>query len=102
MAFWVYILASDRNGTLYTGHTDDLTHRIWEHRTQQRRGFTSKYNVGKLVWFEQHPTRDAAKTRELRLKKWNRLWKLHLIEDRNPEWRDLYLDINNWYSPHSR
>ena len=102
MAFCVYILASDRNGTLYMGHTDNLARRIWEHRTKQRRGFTSKYNVGKLVWIEQHPTRDSAKTREFRLKKWNRLWKLDLIEDQNPEWKDLYLDLNNWYSPHGR
>lgn len=98
MAFWVYILASDRNGTFYVGHTDNLPHRIWEHRTEATPGFTAKYGVTKLVWMDHLPTREEAKARERRLKRWNRVWKMSLIEERNPEWRDLYDDLNTWYS----
>jgi putative endonuclease len=99
MAFWVYILASDRNGTLYTGQTDQLAHRTWEHREKIRPGFTSKYSVTKLVWFEAHPTREGAKIRERQIKEWKRVWKLRMIDAFNPEWKDLYLDLQNWYSP---
>ena len=96
MTFWVYILASQRNGTLYVGHTDDLAHRIWQHRESQTPGFTSKYGVTMLVWMEPHRTREDAKLRERQLKKWNRAWKLRLIEEFNPDWKDLYLDMGNW------
>ena len=100
--FRVYILASDRNGTVHTGHTDDLAHRVWQHREELTKGFTSRYGVKKLVWFDAHPTREAAKIREYRIKKWRRHWKLHLIESQNPDWKDLYLDLGNWYTPPRR
>ena len=89
----VYILASKRNGTLYTGVTSNLLVRIHEHRAGFVRGFTRQYGVELLVWFEQHPTMDSAITREKRIKKWNRAWKLELIETANPEWRDLAEDF---------
>ena len=89
MSFWVYILASRRNGTLYIGMTDDLVRRAWENRTGAVRGFTRQYGIKMLVWFEQHETRESALQRERRLKKWNRAWKLQLIERFNPSWKDL-------------
>ena len=89
MAFYVYIVASQRNGTLYTGSTDDFGRRIWEHREKLREGFTAKYGVNRLVWYEQHEARESAFTRERRIKKWNRLWKLAMIERINPGWDDL-------------
>ena len=89
MSFWVYILASRRNGTLYIGMTDDLVRRAWEHRTGAVRGFTRQYGIKMLVWFEQHETRESALQRERQLKKWNRAWKLQLIERFNPSWNDL-------------
>jgi len=85
----VYILASKRNGTLYIGVTSDLAARLHQHRDGQVEGFTAKYGVHRLVWFEQHATMESAITREKRLKKWNRAWKLRLIEEGNPQWRDL-------------
>ena len=91
--FFVYILASRRNGTLYTGSTDNLGHRVWQHRNGLVPGFTSKYGVKTLVWFEAHESRAAAFTRERQVKKWNRAWKLALIEAANPEWRDLWEDL---------
>ena len=94
MNFFVYILASRRNGTLYIGMTDDLVRRIWEHRTGTVPGFTSMYNVKMLVWYEQHETRESAFMRERQLKKWNRSWKLELIEQMNPTWLDLWDQIN--------
>ncbi len=93
MSFYVYVLASRRNGTLYVGQTDDLIRRVWQHRTGALPGFTERYGVTHLVWFEQHETREAAFARERRLKKWNRAWKLHLIEQANPHWRDLAEDF---------
>jgi putative endonuclease len=90
MAFYVYILASRRNGTLYIGSTDDLARRVWEHREKSLSGFTADYGVDQLVWYEQHDTRETAFQRERRMKKWNRVWKLELIERLNPDWRDLY------------
>ena len=102
MAFWVYILATERNGTFYVGHADDQVRRIWEHRAEVRPGFTSKYGIKKLVFVEAHDTREAAKARESRLKRWNRLWKMSLIEQRNPDWDDLYLKLGEWYSPDLR
>jgi putative endonuclease len=89
MAFYVYILASQRNGTLYTGSTDSLAKRVWEHQEGVRPGFTSKYGVKRLVWFEQHGSREDAFRRERRIKKWERLWKIRMIERLNPGWRDL-------------
>jgi putative endonuclease len=94
MAFYVYILASKRNGTLYVGMTDDLVRRVWEHRGGAVRGFAQTYNVKMLVWYEPHETRESALTRERQIKKWNRAWKLELIEAGNPEWRDLWDDLN--------
>jgi putative endonuclease len=89
----VYILASDRNGTLYTGVTSDLVKRAWEHKINAVEGFTEKYDVHMLVWFEQHETMESAISREKAIKKWERGWKLRLIEESNPEWRDLYPGI---------
>jgi putative endonuclease len=94
MAFYVYILASQRNGTLYIGQTDTLTRRLWEHRDHIRPGaFTARYAVNRLVHVETFETRDAARARERAMKKWLRLWKLQLIERHNPTWRDLYDDL---------
>ncbi len=87
--FFVYIMASRRNGTLYIGSTDDLWRRAREHREGLIPGFTEKYGVKMLVWFEAHETREAAFRRERQMKEWRRAWKLHLIEDMNPGWRDL-------------
>ena len=89
----VYILASKRNGTLYTGVTSNLLGRIHQHREGLVRGFTRQYGVKSLVWFEQHSTMESAIVREKRIKKWNRAWKLELIEADNPEWRDLAEDF---------
>jgi putative endonuclease len=89
----VYIVASQRNGTLYTGVTSNLLARIHQHRHGLVRGFTRKYGVKLLVWFEQHSTMEFAITREKRIKKWNRAWKLKLIEADNPDWRDLAEDF---------
>jgi putative endonuclease len=86
----VYILASKRNGTLYTGVTSNIVKRIWEHKNNQVEGFTKRYNVHHLVWYEIHDTMESAITREKRLKRWKRKWKLELIESKNPEWQDLY------------
>ena len=89
----VYILANDRNGTLYTGVTSDLAKRIWEHKNGSMEGFTKKYDVHTLVWYEQHETMESAINREKAIKEWQRARKLRLIEESNPEWRDLYPDI---------
>ena len=97
MSFWVYILASRRNGTLYTGHTDNLPKRVGQHQDEDLPGFTSKYGVKMLVWFEEHATRDSARNRERQIEEWRRAWKLRLIEMTNPDWKDLSLDLNNWY-----
>lgn len=89
----VYILASKRNGTLYIGVTSDLTRRTWEHKSGVVDGFTKKYGVHHLVYAEFHTTMPDAILREKQLKKWRRAWKLRLIEQGNPEWRDLFEDI---------
>ena len=86
----VYIVASERNGTLYIGVTSDLVARIWQHREHLVDGFTRRYGVTMLVWYELHETMDSAILREKQLKKWNRRWKLELIEAGNPDWRDLW------------
>jgi len=89
MSFFVYILASRRNGTLHIGMTDDLPWRYFEHKTELRPGFTKRYGVKILVWYEEHGSRESAFERERQLKKWNRNGKLRLIQRSNPEWRDL-------------
>lgn len=91
--YYIYILASKRNGTLYTGITSDLIKRIWEHKNKFVSGFTEKYDVDKLIYFEQHQDPENAIKREKRLKFWKRKWKVDLIEERNPEWKDLYENI---------
>ena len=87
------MMASRRNGTLYTGVTSELPKRVYAHRAGETAGFTSEYSVRMLVWFEQHATMEAAIQREKRIKKWNRVWKLELIEKDNPDWRDLAEDL---------
>jgi putative endonuclease len=89
----VYILANNRNGTLYIGVTSDLVKRVWEHKSDLIEGFTKKYAVHRLVYYEMHPDMLAAIAREKQLKKWNRAWKLELIEERNPDWKDLWDDL---------
>ncbi len=84
-------MANQRNGTLYTGHTDDIERRPWEHKQGILSGFATKYGCHMLVWYEEHDTRDAAFKRERRIKKWNRAWKLRLIEEQNPHWLDICL-----------
>jgi putative endonuclease len=93
--FYTYILASQRNGTLYTGSTDDLAKRVFEHKEKVRPGFTSRYGVHLLVWFESFEMRETAFRRERQIKEWRRSWKLRMIEDQNPDWRDLNDDLNN-------
>ena len=89
----VYILASKRNGTLYIGVTSNLVKRVWEHKNDKVEGFTEKYNVHRLVWYELHESMESALTREKRLKGWKRKWKIELIEKGNPDWQDLYAEI---------
>ena len=89
----VYIMASERNGTLYIGVTSNLVARAWQHREHGVEGFTQRYNVGMLVWYELHETMESAILREKQLKKWNRAWKLQLIQQRNPRWLDLWDSI---------
>jgi putative endonuclease len=89
----VYILASRRNGTLYIGVTSDLVKRVWQHKNDVTSGFTRKYGVHTLVYYEGHADMTAAIRREKRLKKWNRAWKIELIERENPQWRDLWEEI---------
>ncbi len=91
--YYIYIVASRRNGTLYVGVTSDLIKRIWQHKNKTIKGFTTKYGVEKLVYFEQCGDIDVAIRREKRLKEWPRKWKLNLIEQNNPKWVDLYDDI---------
>ncbi|WP_342360953.1 GIY-YIG nuclease family protein [Terrarubrum flagellatum] len=91
--YWVYITASARNGTLYVGVTNDLERRIFEHREGRTKGFTQRYGVTRLVWYEDYPRAIDAIQREKNIKKWPRKWKLDLIEAMNPEWRDLYEEL---------
>ena len=90
----VYILASNKNGTLYIGVTSHLLKRVWQHRNTQVSGFTEKYKAHKLVYYELHEDMLAAIAREKQLKKWRRAWKLRLIEEHNPRWTDLWDQIN--------
>ena len=87
---YVYIMASQRNGTLYLGVTSDLIKRVWEHRNGIIGGFTKRYGCKMLVWYEAYDDLEEARLRELRMKEWRRAWKLELIETMNPNWDDLY------------
>ncbi|MEK9825326.1 MAG: GIY-YIG nuclease family protein [Methylotenera sp.] len=90
MSAYVYMMASSKNGTLYIGVTSDLIKRVWQHKNNVIEGFTNKYKVHLLVWYESHDNIASAISREKALKKWNRIWKLRVIEQLNPEWQDLY------------
>jgi putative endonuclease len=93
LAFYVYLMASRKNGTLYVGMTDDLIRRVWEHREGVIAGFTKRYGVKMLVWFEEHGTRESALERERSIEKWERQWKIDLFQSSNPEWRDLFPEL---------
>ncbi|MEM8635816.1 MAG: GIY-YIG nuclease family protein [Pseudomonadota bacterium] len=92
--FYTYLLTSQKNGTLYAGHTDNISRRVYDHKEGRGAAFTKKYGVTRLVWYELHQTREDAKAREYQIKAWKRAWKIRLIEESNPEWRDLYLELN--------
>jgi putative endonuclease len=92
--YFVYILASDRNGTLYTGVTSNILGRTYQHKEGLAEGFTKRYSVKRLVWFEPHTDVRNAIQREKNIKHWSRAWKLALIEKTNPTWRDLYEDLD--------
>jgi len=92
--YYIYILVNERNGTLYIGVTDDLKRRIFEHKNNLLDGFTEKYNIHNLVYFEETNDINVAIRREKQIKKWNRKWKLELIERENPTWEDLYTNIS--------
>jgi len=94
LAFYVYIVANRRNGTIYIGMTDDISLRTYQHKTKAFPGFTARYGCDKLVWFETHDTRESAFLRERQMKEWRRSWKLTLIEEANPTWTDLYETLN--------
>ena len=87
------MLASRPNGTLYIGVTSDLLERVWQHKNELVEGFTKKYEVHRLVWYEAHETMESATAREKVLKKWERAWKIRLIEKQNPSWNDLYKEL---------
>ena len=89
----VYMLASDKNGTLYVGVTSNLIKCVWEHKNDLAHGFTKRYRVHDLVWYELHDSMESAISREKAIKEWKRQWKLDLIEHGNPEWKDLYPDL---------
>ena len=92
--FYTYIVASRRNGTIYTGMTDDIARRIYEHKEKVLPGFAARHGCDRLVWYEVHDSREAAFTRERQIKEWRRSWKLMLIEKANPAWSDLYETLN--------
>jgi len=92
-AFCVYILASARNGTLYVGVTSNLVQRVWQHKEGLVDGFTKEYDVKDLVWYEQHDNAESAIRREKQVKKWDREWKVRMLEEQNPYWNDLYPQI---------
>jgi putative endonuclease len=94
MAYYVYLLASERNGTLYVGVTNDLIRRVYEHKIKVVRGFTEQYGIDRPVWFETYDDPAHAIAREKDIKKWRRAWKLRLIEQSNPQWVDLYDQIS--------
>ncbi len=90
---YVYIISNHKNGTIYVGVTTNIIKRIDEHKRKVIDGFSKKYGLNQLVWYEEHPDILSAISREKQLKKWNRAWKINLIENSNPEWRDLSLDL---------
>lgn len=90
---YVYMLANKKDGVLYIGVTTDLRKRVWQHKNKQVEGFTSRYNIKNLVWYEPHDDYWEAAQRERRMKKWKRDWKINLIEEANPEWDDLYASL---------
>ncbi len=90
---YIYILTNRPHGTLYIGVTTDLRRRVWEHKSKQIEGFTKRYNIGNLIYYEVYEDYWDAANREKRMKKWNRDWKIELIEKSNPEWRDLYNEL---------
>jgi putative endonuclease len=92
--FYVYMLASRLNGTIYVGMTNDLLKRVWEHKVKAVSGFTAKYDVDRLVWYEQHHSLESAFARERQVKEWKRAWKIQLIEADNPQWVDLYTSLS--------
>ncbi|MBK8553609.1 MAG: GIY-YIG nuclease family protein [Ignavibacteria bacterium] len=91
--YYDYILASGKNGTLYNGVTNNLIKRVAQHKRKEVKGFAEKYEVNKLVWYEQTNDISIAIKREKQIKKWNRKWKIRLIEKENPEWNDLFFEI---------
>jgi putative endonuclease len=93
MSYYVYILANKKDGVLYIGVTGDLIKRVYEHKNNLVEGFTQKYHVHQLVHFDETPDIESAITREKQMKKWRRQWKIELIEQSNPEWKDLYQDL---------
>lgn len=93
MDYYVYILASKYNGTLYVGVTSDLVKRVYQHKHKYVSGFSEKYDITRLIYFERHKDINSARLGEKRIKRWNRVWKIRLIEEVNPEWKDLYKDI---------
>jgi len=93
MQAYVYLLASQKNGTLYAGVTSDLIKRVWQHKNDVVDGFSKKYNVHLLVWYEVHDEIGSAIVREKQIKEWKRLWKMELIEKSNPTWKDLYSEV---------
>jgi putative endonuclease len=92
--YYVYLLARKRDGTLYLGVTNDIGRRVWEHKTKAIGGFSARYGVDKLVWYEVYDRIDEAIAREKDIKKWRRDWKIRLIEEMNPTWADLYEILN--------
>ncbi len=94
MSGYVYILTNKRMGTLYTGVTNDLSKRIWEHKNNRGSKFTTKYKTHVLVWYQHYNSIEEAITQEKRMKEWNRNWKIEAIEDMNPSWDDLYQTLN--------
>ncbi len=94
MSYFVYLLASDKKGTLYIGVTNNLERRVLEHKAKVHKGFTEKYDVNKLVWFEELSDISVAIETEKRMKGWRRAWKIELIEKNNPKWKDLYPEVN--------
>jgi putative endonuclease len=93
---WVYIMTNKRNGTLYLGSTSNLELRVGQHRAGTGSTFTKKYDLTRLVWYEEYPDYESAINNEHRMKKWRRQWKINLIEERNPNWGDLWVEIARW------
>ena len=98
-AGYVYIMASRRNGTIYIGVTSDLINRVAQHRSGKIKGFTSQYGCKLLVWYEAHDDLQQAWQRELQMKEWKRQWKLRVIEEKNPDWNDLFESISENWAP---